>query len=163
MTTNRGIRQNRDVIRLNLQNTTGNEHQLLVRTSLPVGGQRYTVNIPASWHSGHEDELIELLTTLRLPEDEALQAFLALPDVSAGADDIMEAFHDAFAGTYPNEEAALRRLSPLEVWETSLADWCIDNGIEPEALDWNYEPLMTRLRDIYDVVEGMEVLHVFIK
>lgn len=146
-----------------------NEHvppkldQLLVRTSLPVGGQRYTVNIPASWHSGHEDELIELLTTLRLPEDEAVQAFLALPDVSAGADDIMEAFHDAFAGTYPNEEAALRRLSPLEVWETSLADWCIDNGIEPEALDWNYEPLMTRLRDIYDVVEGMEVLHVFIK
>ncbi len=146
-----------------------NEHvppkleQLLVRTSVPVAGQRFIVNVPANWHSGHEDELIELLTTLQLPEDEALQAFLALPDVNVGTDDIMESFHEAFAGTYQSEEAALRALSPLEDWENSLADWCIDNGVEPEALDWNYEPLMARLRDIYDVVEGKEVLHVFVK
>lgn len=146
-----------------------NEHlppkldQLLVRTRVRVGARHYIVNVPASWHSGHEDELVELLTTLQLDQDEALQAFLSLPDVSAGADDIMESFHEAFAGTYPNEEAALRRLSPLEDWETSLADWCIDNGLEPEALEWNYEPLMARLRDIYDVVEGKEVLHVFIR
>jgi hypothetical protein len=146
-----------------------NEHlppkldQLLVRTTVRVGEGRYVVNVPASWHSGHQDELIELLTTLQLDQDEALQAFLSLPDVSAGADDIMESFHEAFAGTYPNEEAALRRLSPLEDWETSLADWCIDNGLEPEALEWNYEPLMARLLDIYDVVEGKEVLHVFTK
>lgn len=137
--------------------------QLLVRTTVRVGEGRYLVNVLASWHSGHEDELVELLTTLQLDEDEALQAFLSLPDVSVGTDDIMESFHEAFAGTYPNEEAALRRLSPLEDWETSLADWCIDNGVEPEALEWNYEPLMTRLLDIYDVVEGKEVLHVFIK
>lgn len=71
--------------------------------------------------------------------------------------------HEAFAGTYQTEEAALRALSPLEDWETSLADWCIDNGLEPEALDWNYEPLMARLRDVYEVVEGKEVLHVFNK
>ena len=146
-----------------------NEHlppkldQLLIRTSVPVAGQRFTVHIPASWHSGHEDELIELLTTLQLPEDEALQAFLSLPDVSVGAADIMERFHEAFAGTYRDEEAALRALSPLEDWENSLADWCIDNGLEPEALDWNLEPLMERLRGIYDVVEGKEVLHVFIR
>jgi hypothetical protein len=144
-----------------------NEHlppkldQLLVRTTIPVGGQRYVVHVPASWHSGNEDDLIELLTTLQLPEDEALQAFLSLPDVNVGTDDIMESFHEAFAGTYANEEAALRALSPLEDWENSLADWCIDNGVEPEALDWNYEPLMARLRDIYDVVEGKEVLHAF--
>jgi len=146
-----------------------NEHlppkldQLLVRTSVPVGEQRFVVNVPASWHSGHEDELIELLATLQLPEDEALQAFLSLPDVSVGTEDIMESFHEAFAGTYATEEAALRALSPLEDWENGLADWCIDNGIEPEALEWNYDPLMARLRDIYDVVEGKEVLHVFVK
>lgn len=146
-----------------------NEHlppkldQLLVRTSVRIGDGRYIVNVPASWHSGHEDELIELLTMLQLDQDEALQAFLALPDVSVGTDDIMESFHEAFAGTFQTEEAALRALSPLEDWETSLADWCIDNGLEPEALDWNYEPLMARLRDVYDVVEGKEVLHVFNK
>lgn len=146
-----------------------NEHlppkldQLLVRTSVRIGEGRFIVNVPGSWHSGHEDELIELLTTLQLDQDEALQAFLSLPDVSVGTDDIMESFHEAFAGTYPNEEAVLRALSPLEDWENSLADWCIDNGVELEALDWNYEPLMERLRGIYDVVEGKEVLHVFIK
>lgn len=146
-----------------------NEHfapkldQLLVRTRVRVGGRSYLVNIPASWHSGHEDELVELLTTLQLPEDPALQAFLSLPDVSAGTDDIMESFHEAFAGTYYNEEDALRALSPLEEWENSLADWCIDHGIDFDVLEWNYAPLMERLRGIYDVVEAEEVLHVFIK
>ena len=158
-----------------------NEHlppkldQLLVRTSVRVGDGRFIVNVPASWHSGHkdlhgvrvimshEDELVELLTTLQLDQDEALQAFLALPDVSVGTDDIMESFHEAFAGTYQTEEAALRALSPLEDWETSLADWCIDHGLELEALEWNCEPLMARLRDVYDVVEGKGVLHVFNK
>ena len=146
-----------------------NEHlppkldQLLVRTSVRIGDGRFIVNVPASWHSGDEDALVELLTTLQLDQDEALQAFLSLPDVSVGTDDIMESFHEAFAGTFQSEEAALRALSPLEDWQTSLADWCIDNGLEPEALDWNYEPLMARLRDVYDVVEGKEALHVFNK
>lgn len=146
-----------------------NEHlppklsQLLVPTSIRVGDDRFVVSVPADWHSGNEDELIELLTTLQLPEDPALQAFLALPDVSAGTENIMESFHEAFAGTYVSEEAALRALSPLEDWEASLADWCIDNGVDYEALEWNHEPLMNRLRDIYDVVEMKEVFHAFVK
>ncbi|GEP47618.1 hypothetical protein MSA03_11260 [Microbacterium saccharophilum] len=146
-----------------------NEHlppklgQLLVRTSIPIGSERFIVHMPADWHSGQEDELIELLATLQLPEDPALQAFLSLPDVSAGTDNIMESFHEAFAGTYASEEDALRALSPLEDWETSLADWCIDNGVDYEALEWNYAPLMARLRDVYDIVELKEALHAFIK
>ncbi|WP_448712234.1 hypothetical protein [Microbacterium profundi] len=145
-----------------------NEHlppkleQLLVRTSVTVGGNRFIVNIPASWDSGEVDGLIETLTDLQLPKDNALQAFLALPDVSAGTDNIMESFHEAFAGTYSSEEDALRALSPLEEWETSLADWCIDQGIEPEALDWNYAPLLERLRGIYDLVESEGRIHAFV-
>ena len=146
-----------------------NEHlppkleQLLVRTSIRVGDERFIVNIPASWDSGEEDGLTELLHDLQLPEDPALQAFLALPDVSAGTPDIMESFHEAFAGTYENEEAALRALSPLEDWENSLADWCIDHGVDFDALDWNFAPLMDRLRDIYDLVEQEGHIHAFIK
>ncbi|WP_154096466.1 hypothetical protein [Microbacterium testaceum] len=136
---------------------------LLVRTRVRVGGQHFVVNIPASWDSGEIDGLIELLTELQLPEDQALQAFLSLPDVSVGSDNLMESFHEAFAGTFTSEEQVLRALSPLEDWETSLADWCIDQGLEYDALEWNYEPLMARLRDIYDVVEREEVLHVFVK
>lgn len=146
-----------------------NEHlppkldHLLVRTSLPIGGDRYIVNVPANWRSGNEDNLIELLTALQLPEDPALQAFLSLPDVSAGTDDIMESFHEAFAGTYPSEETVLRALSPLEDWENSLADWCIDHGVEFEALQWDYAPLLARLRDLYDLVERNGQLHAFCK
>ena len=146
-----------------------NEHlppkldQLLVRTSVRVGDERFIANIPASWDSGEEDGLIELLHDLQLHQDPALQAFLALPDVSAGTPDLMESFHEAFAGTYENEEAALRALSPLEDWETSLADWCIDHGVDFDALDWNFAPLMDRLRDLYDLVEQEGRIHAFIK
>lgn len=136
---------------------------LLVRTHVRVGGQDFIVNVPANWDSGDVDGLVELLTELQLTEDSALQAFLSLPDVSVGSENLMESFHEAFAGTFTSEEDALRVLSPLEDWETSLADWCIDQGLEYDALEWNYEPLMARLRDIYDVVEQEDVLHVFVK
>ncbi len=146
-----------------------NEHlppkldQLLVRSDVRVGGHRFTVNIPANWHSGDVDGLIQTLSEVQLAEDSALQAFLTLPDVSVGTDNIMASFHEAFAGTFSIDEHALRALSPLEDWEASLADWCIDNGIEAEALDWNYAPLMARLRDIYDIVEKEGVLHAFVR
>lgn len=146
-----------------------NEHQppkleqLLVRTSIRIGDERFLVHVPANWHSGDEDGLVELLTDLRLPEDPALQAFLSLPDVSVGTDNIMESFHEAFAGTYRDEEAALRALSPYGDWEQELADWCIDRGIETEALEWNLAPLLERLADLYDLVERKGVLHAFTK
>lgn len=146
-----------------------NEHlppklgQLLVRSSVEVGSQEVIVNLPASWDSGKVDGLIETLGELQVAEDPALRAFLSLPDVSAGTDNIMESFHEAFVGTYATEEEALRALSPLEEWETSLADWCIDQGIDFDTLEWNYAPLMARLRDIYDVVEAEGRIHAFIK
>lgn len=144
-----------------------NEHlppkldRLLVRTGITIGGNRFVVNIPASWDSGQVDRLIETLTELQLPDDRALQAFLSLPDVSAGTENIGESFREAFAGTFESEEEALRALSPLEDWENSLADWCIDHGIDFETLEWNYAPLMERLRTIYDLVEEGGRIHAF--
>lgn len=78
-------------------------------------------------------------------------------------DDLMEGLHENFAGTYPNNEGALRALSPLSEWEYSLADWCIDNGIEFDALDWNLEPLISRLAEVYDLIELKGRVHAFIK
>lgn len=146
-----------------------NEHQppqlkqLLVRTSVRVGDDRHVINVPADWDSSEMDGLIETLTLLQLSEDTGLQAFLSLPDVSAGVDDIMESFHEAFAGTYGDEVEALRALSPLEDWENELADWCIDRGVDFEVLEWNYEPLIERLRLIYDLVEKRGHIYAFVK
>ncbi|WP_315070715.1 hypothetical protein [uncultured Microbacterium sp.] len=134
---------------------------LLVRTRIRVDGDEFLVNIPASWDSGEEDGLVDLLTDLHLPKDPALQAFLALPDVSAGVDNIMESFHATFVGTFKSDEEILRALSPLEDWESSLADWCINQGVDFDALEWSYAPLMDRLRGVYDVVERNGVLHAF--
>lgn len=146
-----------------------NEHvppklnQLLVATELYVRGVPYRVHLPASLDSEGVDALSEELINLSINQDEALQAFLTLPDVDANTPMLMESFHETFAGSYPNEEAMLRALSPLEDWENSLADWCIDHGIEFDVLEWNYEPLLDRLRDIYDIVDWKEQLHAFAK
>lgn len=144
-----------------------NEHlppkldQLLVRTSLRLGSGRFIVNLPASWHSGHEDEFIAFLKTLPLAENRALQIFLSLPGVSAATPGLMESFQRTFVGAYQSEEEALRALSPLEDWETSLAEWCIDNGVDLESLEGQYAPLMERLRSVFDIVESDGVLYAF--
>lgn len=146
-----------------------NEHlppkleQILVATGITVGGQFFTVHVPGSYGDEAIHELRETLTELQLPEDEALQAFLALPDVNAMSGDIMESFHESFAGSFHTEEDALRALSPLIEWEGSLADWQIDNAVDPESLEWNYAPLLERLAEVYDLVHWKGALHAFIK
>lgn len=146
-----------------------NEHlppkleQVLVRTGITVGGQYFTVHVPGSYGDEAIQDLRTTLSELQLPEDEALQAFLALPDVNAMTGDIMESFHEAFAGSFHTEEDALRALSPLVEWEGSLADWQIDNAVDPESLEWNYAPLLERLAEIYDLVEWKGAIHAFIK
>ncbi|MFT4259478.1 hypothetical protein [Microbacterium sp.] len=146
-----------------------NEHlppkleQVLVRTGITVHGQYITVHIPGCYGDEAIEDLRATLTDLQLPEDEALQAFLALPDVSAMSGDIMESFHESFAGSFHTEEDALRALSPLVEWEGSLADWQIDNAVDPESLEWNYAPLLERLAEVYDLVPWKGALHAFIK
>ena len=137
--------------------------QVLVRTGVTVGGQYFTVHVPGSYGDEAIHELRETLTELQLPEDEALQAFLALPDVNAMSGDIMESFHEAFAGSFHTEEDALRALSPLVEREGSLADWQIDNAVDPESLEWNYAPLLERLAEVYDLVHWKGAIHAFIK
>lgn len=146
-----------------------NEHlpptldKLLVRTEVSVRGQPLTIHLPASLDNKQIDELTEGLQNLNLDRDEALQAFLSLPDVDANTEMIMESFHEAFAGTHRDKSAALRALSPLEEWETELTDWRLERGVDLEALEWNLAPLLERLREIYDLVEWKGKVHAFYK
>jgi hypothetical protein len=146
-----------------------NEHlppkleQVLVRTDVTVAGEHFAVHIPGSCGDEAIADLRATLADLQLPEDEALQAFLSLPDVNAMSGDIMESFHETFAGSFHTEEDALRALSPLVEWEGSLADWQIDNAVDAESLEWNYAPLLERLREIYDLVQWKGYIHAFVK
>ena len=146
-----------------------NEHlppkldQLLVRTEVIVGGQQFTVYVPGNYGGTDVTDLAETLTELSLDEDPALQAFLSLPDVNAMSGDTMESFHEVFAGTYRDAEAALRALSPLEEWESDLAEWVIEHGVEHGVLQWNLEPILAQLREVYDLVEWKGTIHAFNK
>lgn len=146
-----------------------NEHlppkldRLLVPCTLTVRGELVRAHVPADHTSEEIAELAESLAELDVDRDDALQAFLTLPDVNAAAGNVMESFHEMHAGTFTGIEHALRALSPLAEWEDDLAEWAIDHGIEPEALEFNLEPLAARLRDIYDLVEWKERLHAFVK
>jgi hypothetical protein len=144
-----------------------NEHlppklgQLLVRTSVRVGDDNFVVNIPADWDSGEEDGLIELLTDLQLPEDDALQAFLALPDVSAGVDDIMESFHDSFVAIFDSPEDAVHGLMEVDEWEQEVNEYAAERGLIIDRYSVDYPMLLERLSDAYDLAEWRGRVHVF--
>lgn len=146
-----------------------NEHlppkldQLLVRTSIPVGDERYDVNVPADWHSGNEDDLIELLTTLQLPEDEALQAFLSLPDVSVGTDDIMESFHESFVRTYTDLVEAVRDLSDVDSLELALYEATESRLLPDNTVQIEYSVVEDHVLEAYNLVEWKGRVHVFTK
>lgn len=140
---------------------------LLVRTDVTVNGQTYTVNLPAKYGQTDIADLEDTLALLRLPEDEALQAFLSLPDVNAmnGDIDIMESFHESFVSSYGSYESVIHHLLPVDDWEMELASWCDDHGLPDSSVSLNLSPdtLLALLRTNYDLVDGKEGVHVFYK
>lgn len=137
--------------------------QILVADTVTVRGERVRVHVPGT--TGHTGlaGLSESLVNLNLHRDPALQAFLSLSDVNALSDNVLESFEATFAGSFRDYGEALRALSPLEDWQKSLADWQIDNGVDTDALKWNFGPLYEHLRNVYDLVERKGMLHAFNK
>lgn len=146
-----------------------NEHlppkleQLLVRTQVRVGDEEFLVNIPASWDSGDVDGLIETLTDLRLTEDDALQAFLTLPDVSAGTDNIMDSFHENFVQTYGDIVDAVRDLAEIDSLELAIYEATESRAIPDGAVLIDYSVIEDHVREAYDLVEWKGYVHVFNK
>ncbi len=137
--------------------------QVRVFTTTTIGDEHIIFRVPGTASSADIATTVELLHELQVDQDDALQAYLTLPDVNAMQNNLMESFHENFAGTYVDHETALRALSPLSEWESELVDWCIDHGIEFDALHWNLEPLTSRLAEIYDLIELKGRIHAFIK
>lgn len=137
--------------------------QVRVLTTRTIGDEHIIFRVPGTASSADIATTVELLRDLQVDRDEALQAYLTLPDVNAMQDNVMERFHENFAGTYVDDEAALRALSPLSEWESDLAEWCLDHGIEFDALHWNLKPLISRLAEVYDLVELKGSIHAFIR
>lgn len=146
-----------------------NEHQpprleqLLVRTHVSVGDESYTVNVPASWRSGDEEGLVDLLTDLRLPEDEALQAFLTLPDVNVGTNNLMESFQESFVRSYVFLEDAVRELAEIDSLEVAIYEAVEARSMPHGAVQIDYSVIEDQVRDAYDLIEWRGHIHVFHK
>lgn len=139
--------------------------RLLVRTDVTVDGKTFTVNLPAKYGQTDIAELEDTLTLLQLPEDEALQAFLSLPDVDAMNGEIMESFHESFVGSFGSYESAIDHLLPIDDWEMELANWCDDRGLPETSVSFSpgLDTLLDLLRGNYDLVDGKDGIHVFYK
>ncbi|RRJ85675.1 hypothetical protein EG850_12190 [Gulosibacter macacae] len=135
--------------------------QLLVRTGVEVGDWYLTVHVPASCDRKVIDELVRTLHELHLDKDPALQAFLSLPDVNAMNGDIMESFHENYVGTYATTEDAVHGLLEIDEWEKDVNEFAADRGLLIDGITPDYEALLDRVREAYDLAEHEGAFYAF--
>jgi hypothetical protein len=128
-----------------------------------VGDWYFTIHVPASLDRTQIEGLEEELANLRLDEDDALQAFLSLPDVDANTPMLMESFHDSFVATFLNKEDAVDGLCEIDEWQQEVNEFAAERGLFIDAYTVDYEALLDKLRDGYDLVEWKGHVHVFYK
>jgi hypothetical protein len=137
--------------------------RILVRTDVVVGGEQFTIHVPASLDTDELAGVCEELTTLQLDQDRALQAFLSLPDVDANTAMIMHSFEEAFIGTFLTIEDAVHALCEIDEWENEVNEFAAERGLFIDQYIVDYEALRDRLSEIYDLVEWKNRVHVFTK
>lgn len=136
---------------------------LLVETPVTIGGQTFTVHVSADRTQTNVDELRRGLEILELRNNDALQAFLSLPDVDATSTDLMESFEESFVGSFPSVEAALRGLLEVDEWEAGLQGFAAERGLLPEAVTLDLRVIEAQTREIYDLVEHKGAVYAFNK
>lgn len=136
---------------------------LLVETPVIIGGQSFTVRIPADRTQTNVDELRRTLEILELSRNDALQAFLSLPDVDATSTDLMESFNESLVGSFASTEAALRGLVEIEEWESDLQTFASERGLLPGAVTLDLGVIEAQTREIYDLVEHKGAVYAFNK
>lgn len=137
--------------------------QLFVPTDVHVGEEYFTVHVPASYDRTAIEGLTATLHELQLDKDAALQAFLSLPDVNAMSGDIMEDFHENYAGIYLNIEDALDELAEMGERERDVSQYAAQRQLIIEDMTPDYEALREHASDVFDLVEWKGRVYVFYK
>lgn len=138
-------------------------YALFLPTGVDVGDWYFTVHVPASYGCEAIGELDATLHELQLDNDEALQSFLSLPDVNAMSGDIMESFHENYIGTFTSAQDAVHGLLEIDEWEKEVHEFAAERHLYIENVTPDYEALLERARDAYDVVECKGQVYAFYK
>ncbi len=136
---------------------------LLVRHELTIRGRTITSWLPAGLTSEEVADAAKHLQQLDILDDDALRAFVSLPDVNAAHDVLMESFHASFVGSFPDVAAALRSVTELTAWEVQLHTFALRRGIDPSAISIDLSLLAKQAAFAFDFVEAEGVVHVFHK
>jgi hypothetical protein len=144
-----------------------NEHidpvleRVLVRTVLESQAGPVTVHLPATLDAREIIALTARLETLDEFFGTSFKAFLTLPDVNAADVNLMESYHETYVGSFRTIEEALRALTPLADWETELATWAMDHGLDSETVRINLDAIEETMRGMHDLVQRNGLLHAF--
>lgn len=146
-----------------------NEHlpptldRILLEASLQVGDESLTVHVPATCDRDAIVALAARLGELGVGDDEAMQAFLTLPDVNAAAENLTDSFTSNYIDTYESLEEATHHLMEIDEWERDITDYARERGFHIDGISPDYETLIERVRDAYDLVEWKTKVHGFYK
>ena len=93
---------------------------------------------------------------------DAFRAYLLLPDVDAGAGDLLVSFGEFYIGAYPHMDALLDDLTEVRDWEAAIDELAARHGIDGlVSLDRTKVELIAR--ETWDIVEVGGRLYVFTK
>jgi hypothetical protein len=93
---------------------------------------------------------------------DAFRAYLLLPDVDAGAGDLLVTFAEFYIGTYPHMDALLDDLTEVRDWEGAIGELAARHGIDGlVSLDRSRVELIAR--EPWDIVDVAGCLYVFTK
>jgi len=137
--------------------------RILVETTLHFGDEAITVHVPASCDRGAIAALTARLGELGVGDDEAMQAFLTLPDVNSAAENLTDSFTSNYIDTYESLEDAAHNLMEIDEWERDITDYARERGFHIDGISPDYETLIERVRDAYDLVEWKTKVYGFYK
>ncbi len=106
----------------------------------------------ASSTSSPEQELPEQAAAGLREHGDAFRAYLRLPDIQAGRDDLVEAFHEFYVGSFPTMDALLDQLTEVRDWEHALDDLAGQWGIDG-LVSLDRRKVERVARETWDIVE----------
>lgn len=109
------------------------------------------------------DERIELVRSGLEQWREGFLAYLLLPNVDLSDRHLPDHFVDCYAGWCPDRHAFADGQVESLGWRDALNEFRAERGIPDRALDLDWNQIWEHCREVYDVVERLGGVHVFMR